>query len=460
MRRVVFIIVVLLYTAGSCAAKTIYVDVDGPNDPGVGSWKDPFRRIQDAIEDFNTESGDIVEIQPGVYTGEGNYNIDPNGKSISIRSTNPDDPNTAVNTIIDANGAGRGFYIHKFEDANCIITGLTVRNGATSGSGGGIYCLNSSPTIKNCVIIKNYAEWGGGGIYCLNSESTIQNCIIAGNLASGTGGGIRCVSCSNFAIINCTVSGNSAVQQEGEGVYCFNSPVSIKNCIVWGNGSEQIRATGGEPVVSYSDIQNDWPGGTENIDADPCFAVFDVNGDPNLWDFHLHSVYGRWDARFYRIDFNKDGIINLVDFASLANKWFEKSDNLAEDINYNGIVDMADLQIFSEYFLTTAGAVKWVLDTSTSPCIDAGDPNSIWSNELWPNGKRINMGAYGGTIEASMNGNEADFNVDGVVNFVDFAELSSRWRVEGNRIEDLTNDSVVNFADLGKLAVHWLWQQE
>ena len=40
--------------------------------------------------------------------------------------------------------------------------------------------------------------------------------------------------------------------------------------------------------------------------------------------------------------------------------------------------------------------------TVTSPCIDAGDPTADWTGELWPHGGRINMGAYGGTPEASM----------------------------------------------------------
>jgi len=41
------------------------------------------------------------------------------------------------------------------------------------------------------------------------------------------------------------------------------------------------------------------------------------------------------------------------------------------------------------------------LDDVTSPCIDAGDPNSPVGDEPEPNGGRINMGAYGGTEEAS-----------------------------------------------------------
>jgi len=43
----------------------------------------------------------------------------------------------------------------------------------------------------------------------------------------------------------------------------------------------------------------------------------------------------------------------------------------------------------------------WVLDEVHSPCIDAGDPSSEYAHESWPNGARVNMGAYGNTEQAS-----------------------------------------------------------
>ena len=48
----------------------------------------------------------------------------------------------------------------------------------------------------------------------------------------------------------------------------------------------------------------------------------------------------------------------------------------------------------------------WVLDKVTSPCVDAGDPHTDTSNEPMPNGGRINIGAYGGTTEASLSPSE------------------------------------------------------
>jgi hypothetical protein len=50
----------------------------------------------------------------------------------------------------------------------------------------------------------------------------------------------------------------------------------------------------------------------------------------------------------------------------------------------------------------------WVLDADTSPCIDAGDPAaSIQDEPTTVNGvsvvnSRIDMGAYGGTAQASV----------------------------------------------------------
>jgi len=110
---------------------------------------------------------------------------------------------------------------------------------------------------------------------------------------------------------------------------------------------------------AFSDVQKGFPG-EGNIDIDPLFAqpgywadVNDANivvepNEPNaVWidgDYHLKSEAGRWDP-------------------------VSKS---------------------------------WVVDDVTSPCIDTGDPNSPVGDEPEPNGGIINMGAYGGTAEASM----------------------------------------------------------
>ena len=41
-------------------------------------------------------------------------------------------------------------------------------------------------------------------------------------------------------------------------------------------------------------------------------------------------------------------------------------------------------------------------DRKHSPAIDAGDPTAAFGDEPMPNGKRLNLGRYGGTAEASL----------------------------------------------------------
>lgn len=65
------------------------------------------------------------------------------------------------------------------------------------------------------------------------------------------------------------------------------------------------------------------------------------------------------------------------------------------------------------------------------------------------------VGGYGGTNRASKNGNPGDFNIDKVVNFEDYCELSSEWSAAGNFIVDL-----VGFVDVHLFFAEWLRRQE
>ena len=75
----------------------------------------------------------------------------------------------------------------------------------------------------------------------------------------------------------------------------------------------------------------------------------------------------------------------------------------------------------------------WVYDGVTSPCIDKGNPGAPLGEEAaGENNVRVNMGAYGGTVEAS--------------------KTPAGWGILG----DLTNDGIVNQADYGEQAKDWL----
>ncbi len=192
---------------------------------------------------------------------------------------------------------------------------------------------------------------------------------------------------------------------------------TVINCIIWDctqamtladSSNTQIADRGSHVTVSYCDIKGGRNSisvsgthstvtwGQGNIDADPQFA------DPGNRDYHLKSQAGRWDP----------------------------------------------------------AAQSWIQDALTSPCIDAGDPNSDWTAELWPHGKRINIGAYGGTPQASMSlsaaGNIADLDRNDTVDPNDLAVLADVWLAQDVLLAaDLNHDATVDFRDLAKFAANW-----
>jgi predicted outer membrane repeat protein len=344
---------------------------------------------------------------------------------------------TLVQCTFIENSAGSGGGMCNRYNNSVKLTDCTFNR----NSGGGIYNEgNSSLTLSNCIFSENSSRYDGGGV--CGGALTMTNCVFTQNLAKGSGGGmcgggtiVNCTFSGNSAgyygggmavggnprLVNCTFSGNSAgkegggmcigggtpilsnctfagnLAENGKALACAYVPLGGEsgnvqgiNCILWDGGDEILWApTYSKVDITYSDVQGGWPD-EGNIDKDPCFAApgyWDPNGTPedvndDFWvdgDYHLMSQAGRWDAN----------------------------------------------------------SQSWVKDNITSPCIDAGDPKSPIGLEPFPNGGIINMGAYGGTAEASKSY---------------FGKPPCETIVAG----DINGDCVVNFKDFALLAFHWL----
>ena len=224
-----FIILSLICVNTQTFAAVIHIPADQPT-------------IQSGID--AAKNGDTVLVADGIYRGDGNVNIDFKGKEITVKSLNG-----AKATIIDCGEVDetRGFTFHNDETHDSVLDGFTIRNGVHE-LGGGIYCNNASPTIKNCVITENRSVApnlqgrGGGGIYCFSSDAVITACKIIDNSAdSNQGGGVLFTGSttqnkSQPSLINCTISKN-----EGDGVFCYDdvNPV-IKDCTVSQNNGRGI----------------------------------------------------------------------------------------------------------------------------------------------------------------------------------------------------------------------------
>jgi Right handed beta helix region/Secretion system C-terminal sorting domain len=197
-------------------------------------------------------NSDTVLVQPGTYFEN---IVWPQVNGIKLLAAGD-----SSNTIIDGNQAGRVIRMSSggLIDTTTLNHGFTVRNGSFGYEfrhGGGIHCVESSPTISNCRITANHVgEYcHGAGIDLLSSSPTIINCRIAGNSTDyeGEGGGIYCHRTSSPIIDGCTFVGNYA-WQTGGAISCESeSMLRISNCTFEGN---RARFGGGVCAWSRSEV--------------------------------------------------------------------------------------------------------------------------------------------------------------------------------------------------------------
>ncbi len=328
---------------------------EGPVVNTTTGWH--YDYIQHAIS--AAADGDVIQVDPGTYPEKLRFG----GKSITVTSTDPLDPAVRAATVITGGGQLVGFDDE--ETADCFFTGFTLTGGSfgiacnhseptisycdvTGNRDGGIKLWASSePTISHCTISDNgfgvtsWAETASRRI--LRSAGLFRNCLVTGNRRGGFFGGMPTLS-------NCTVADNL-----GYGLDCRTAV--IENSIVYfNNGGEENITTFKAPTITYSDIQGGWDG-AGNADLDPLFVAEGTWTSAGQWlagDYHLQSEGWSWDA---------------------------------------------------------VGGT-WTWDEATSPCIDAGDPSLPLGEEpLCEEGTvlgeraantALNMGAYGGTAEASL----------------------------------------------------------
>lgn len=166
-----------------------------------------YPTIQDAI--FWARSGDVIVLADGIYSGEGNRDINFMGKKITVRSQNGN-PELCVIDCRDESGAlHRGFVFQNQEGSGSVLEGIGITNGNVRSSsidwpfGGGILCRDSSsPTLRNLALVGNTAS-SGGGLACFgNSTPLVVESLFEGNMAQFNGQDIFCSEESSLEIVN------------------------------------------------------------------------------------------------------------------------------------------------------------------------------------------------------------------------------------------------------------------
>ena len=346
---------------------------NGSGSHGGGIWcANSSLRIQDCmfLDNDTTEEGgamlidatSLAEITQCTFarnsSGTGGAIVIYGDSNLSLGSTD------IASCLFEGNTAtywGGAIHVQSFHNMTQIHDCTFIGN-ISFQQGGAIHLDRSVlPEVVRCTFRDNSSTWGGA-IQNYGDTAQIKSCLFEANHADRDGGAVCSRNACTPTFTHCIFSSNDAGRYGGGiTILADQSHATVTNCTFSGNSARNpggaLCAIGdfgatatncifwgsmpdqldGGTVVSYSDVQGGWQG-QGNIDTNPLFA--DLAGG----DYHLKSWVGRWFAG------------------------------------------------------TPSG---WVTDNVTSPCIDTGDPASPLGDEPEPNGGRINMGAYGGTAEAS-----------------------------------------------------------
>jgi len=428
-----------------------------------------FAKIQDAID--AASSGDIIEVSPGTYTGDGNWDIDFKGKAITVRSSSGPGQTTIDCAGIDGH---RGFYFHRGEKQHSVLRGFTIKGAVLSSSeipsensnwnpspshpvGGGIFCENSSPSIIDCVITQCSAELGGG-ISSVGGSPLIIDCTIERCQAGGFGAGIGLIRGSNARIVNCTINRNTGSDNSvGGGVYCFQSSLTLAGCDISFNRAQGNITGGGiycggssaQATLEHCIVSNNTAQTGGGVFSDSFARTNIINctiADNTGGGVHAETSY---------IAIKNSIVWYNGGSAVLLNGSLSSSPVLFSNIEgyYSGQGNIDSDPMFasrgSDYHLRSGFNSGQMTNWSNhSPCIDAGDPQDPIGAEPFPNDNRINMGAYGGTPDASKSTGPLVFHVDGSRGNKYNSGLSRNQAFE--KIQE-----AVNWADDGDTIMVW-----
>lgn len=255
------------------------------------------------------------------------------------------------------------------------------------------YSLNDDRTrLENMIIRKETF-----GIRCVGGSPVVMNCEI-----TECSDGIYCTHQSKLSVLRSIIRNNL-----DNGIKCYDSSAQFMNNLIFDNEDAgcKFKNSSGSTFKNNTVI-----GGTYGVVGED--KVLPEIRNSIIWGTTSTSIVGAFSVKYCCLKEKLDGDGNI------------QADPLFAPLEQGNYV------LRSAYGRWYPAIGLWVLDTATSPCIDAGDPAEPVGDESQPNGGRINMGAYGGRSMASKSRPQwerSDINSDNHVDWGDMEILSRYW---------------------------------
>jgi len=356
-------------TVEDITTKKWFVSVDGSNS-NSGNASSPFATIQHAINQSTT--CDTIIVAQGTYL----ENIDFDGHNVLVASEylNSNDENIISQTVIDGGENGSVAKFINNENNGAHLYGFTLKNGLTSGefpynSGAGVQIIEASASLSHLIITDNSSVDCGGGIFCNQGSAIIKNTIIKNNnsgCATGLGVNASSVILEESEIINNIGSWGKAISA------WETATLIISKSKIIGNSSSE---TDENPLIQI--------GENSTLLADNILVVDNISNK-------LLTIEGAINIESSTIA-NNSGFGGTENPATLFNSGSAENTIIRDsEINFsysfypdycNMSADLGGTNINTDPILSNPSGGDYSLGNG-SPCIDAGNPNFAFSNDL------------------------------------------------------------------------------
>ena len=347
--RFLVLLTIILQMGFRVYAQTFFVKPNGTGPSGL-SWSEAFGDLQQAID--SASAGDQIWVATGEYWPTKSFDTDSDGvveerertyyinKNIAVlggftgNETSSDQRNPALNEVllsgdigIHADTTGAAYHVVFIDgtsnegsiEKECTLDGITIDYGNSSSSsfphqaGSAIFIkgnkpgFEASPTIRNCVITKNYGSFGGtvyndgrNGL----CQTTFENCLFEDNITYSGGAVINNGSNGecNITFKNCHFAHNYTSYAAGA-IWNFN-----------------IRGICSLQVINCDFDQNESQFGG---------AIYNFSHEGTMWskivgcEFYLNKAHA-YGGGIFNYDFQGDHeseIINCTFFKNIG--WHE-----------------------------------------------------------------------------------------------------------------------------------------